>query len=218
MSSTSFCLGRHRDLGLGREAEAALGENLRVGVADGLVDGLGHHRAAIHLLEVAHRHLAGAEAVESDLVLEVNQLGARLGIEIRCGNADLEFVLQSLGEGFGDLHGVNLLPLASGLDGADIVNLVGAWPRKPAPVVRRTHFLQAFTPWKQVLQHSSANAVERLVRAEGLEPPQLSSLEPKSSASTSSATPADSISSGRDAAGGGLITWATGSQQKNGRF
>src|ERR1700761_5904263 len=37
---------------------------------------------------------------------------------------------------------------------------------------------------------------ERLVRAEGLEPPQLSSLEPKSSASTSSATPADSIMSG----------------------
>ena len=31
---------------------------------------------------------------------------------------------------------------------------------------------------------------KRLVRAEGLEPPQLSSLEPKSSASTSSATPA----------------------------
>src|ERR1700761_3066157 len=49
---------------------------------------------------------------------------------------------------------------------------------------------------------------ERLVRAEGLEPPQLSSLEPKSSASTSSATPADSIMSGRDAASGGLITWA----------
>src|SRR6202012_2922146 len=43
---------------------------------------------------------------------------------------------------------------------------------------------------------------ERLVRAEGLEPPQLSSLEPKSSASTSSATPADSIMSGREAAGG----------------
>ena len=32
---------------------------------------------------------------------------------------------------------------------------------------------------------------KRLVRAEGLEPPQLSSLEPKSSASTSSATPAE---------------------------
>jgi hypothetical protein len=31
---------------------------------------------------------------------------------------------------------------------------------------------------------------QRVVRAEGLEPPRLSSLEPKSSASTSSATPA----------------------------
>jgi hypothetical protein len=48
--------------------------------------------------------------------------------------------------------------------------------------------------------------LKRLVRAEGLEPPQLSSLEPKSSASTSSATPASSIMSGRDAAGGGCIT------------
>jgi hypothetical protein len=47
----------------------------------------------------------------------------------------------------------------------------------------------------------------RLVRAEGLEPPQLSSLEPKSSASTNSATPAKNIMSGRDAASGGLITW-----------
>jgi hypothetical protein len=40
-----------------------------------------------------------------------------------------------------------------------------------------------------------ANALrKRLVRAEGLEPPQLSSLEPKSSASTSSATPAEKAS------------------------
>src|SRR6202012_3903037 len=59
---------------------------------------------------------------------------------------------------------------------------------------------------------------ERLVRAEGLEPPQLSSLEPKSSASTSSATPADSIMSGRDAAGGGLITWAYRFAAKKWRF
>ena len=102
-------LGRHRDLGLGRETKAALGENLRVGVADGLVDGLGHDRAAIDLLEMADRHLAGTEAVEADLVLEVDQLGVRLGIEIGRGNADLEFVLQSLIEGFGDLHGVHLL-------------------------------------------------------------------------------------------------------------
>ena len=120
-------LGRHRDLRLGREAEAAIGEDLRVGVADGLVDGLGHDRAAIHLLQMAHRHLARTEAVELHLVLEVDQLGARLGIEIRCGNADLELVLQSLGEGFGDLHGVNLLPLAPG-QAARQCQMFEAWP------------------------------------------------------------------------------------------
>src|SRR6185295_6131876 len=188
----------------GREAEAAVGEDLRVGVADGLVDGLGHDRAAIYLLQVAHRHLAGAEAVELHLVLEVDQLGARLGIEIRCGDADLELVLQSLGEGFGDLHGVNLLPLAPGQSGRQC-QMFEAWPCSLPPVVRLT---LAPRPGSRPSSIRHANAwIERLVRAEGLEPPQLSSLEPKSSASTSSATPASSIMSGRDAAGGGCITW-----------
>ncbi|MGY3649889.1 hypothetical protein ACVWW2_005180 [Bradyrhizobium sp. LM4.3] len=99
-------LGRHGDLRLGRKAEAALGEQLRVGVADGLVDGLSHHRAAIDLLEVRDRHLAGTEAIDFDLVLEVDELGTSLGVEIRRGNADLELVLQTFREGFCDLHGV----------------------------------------------------------------------------------------------------------------
>src|SRR6185369_5408363 len=87
-----------------------------------LIDRFGHHRAPIDLFEVADRHLARAETVETDLVLEVHQTGVRLGIEIRCGNADLECVLQSLGEGFGDLHGVNLLPLSSGLTARTLSN------------------------------------------------------------------------------------------------
>lgn len=99
-------LRRHGDLRLGREAEAAFGEQLRVGVANGLVDGFGHHRAAIDLLQVRDRHLARTEAVDADLVLEVDELGAGLGIEIRRGNADLELVLQTFREGFCDLHGV----------------------------------------------------------------------------------------------------------------
>src|SRR4029079_1786833 len=74
---------------------------------------------------------------ELHLVLEVDQLGIRLGIEIRCGNADLELVLQSLGEGFGDLHGVNLLPLAPGLTGPAMSNVRGV-ALQPAPVVRLT--------------------------------------------------------------------------------
>src|SRR3954451_23054321 len=69
----------------------------------------------------------------------------------------------------------------------------------------RPPYPRALSLRKQV-QQSSCKRCQRLVRAEGLEPPQLSSLEPKSSASTSSATPADSIIVGRDPAGGGLIT------------
>ena len=139
------------------------------------------------------RHLAGTEAVETDLVLEVDQLGARLGIEIGCRNADLEFVLQSLVEGLGDLHGINLLPLlprperpwqcsiCSTLEPCGLTSVGSANPRPP----RGPRFSK----------NSSCKRCKRLVRAEGLEPPQLSSLEPKSSASTSSATPARKASS-----------------------
>src|ERR1700744_896653 len=84
---------------------------------------------------------------------------------------------------------------------------------KPAPVVRLAHPDQ-----DRLSSNSSCKRCRRLVGAEGLEPPQLSSLEPKSSASTSSATPADSITSGRDAASGGLITWAHRSAAKKWPF
>src|SRR6202011_847136 len=206
-------LRRHGDLGFGRQTKTALGKNLRIGVADGLIDGFRHHRAAIDFLQMADRYLARTKAVETDLVLEVHQTGAGLGIEIRCGNADLEFVLQSLDEGFCDLHGVNLLPLLSGPNGADILSVCRSAALRPAPVVRRTLLFGTRSS-----RNSSYKRCQRLVRAEGLEPPQLSSLEPKSSASTSSATPADSIISGRDAAGGGLITWANLSAAKKRQF
>jgi len=53
---------------------------------------------------VAHRHLAGAETVQANLILQIDQACIRLGVEIRRGNADLEFVFQPFREGFGDLH------------------------------------------------------------------------------------------------------------------
>src|SRR5712675_3365838 len=82
-------------------------------------------------------------------------------------------------------------PLWSGVKRRDIVNLVDARPQS----LRRwfggpCFFGQTGPSRNQVLQYSSCKRCQRLVRAEGLEPPQLSSLEPKSSASTSSATPA----------------------------
>src|SRR3954452_11118011 len=60
----------------------------------------------------------------------------------------------------------------------------------PAPVVRSTGS-GGEAPFEIGLPEIiMRKRCQRLVRAEGLEPPQLSSLEPKSSASTSSATPA----------------------------
>jgi hypothetical protein len=79
----------------------------------------------------------------------------------------------------------------------DSVNLVGA--RRQS---RRRWFGESISLSEHVVpQFVMRKRWRRLVRAEGLEPPQLSSLEPKSSASTSSATPAECIMSGRDASG-----------------
>src|SRR6185312_183753 len=106
----------------------------------------------------------------------IDEPGVRLGIEIRCGNVDGEFVLQSLVEGFGDLHGV---PSSSRLVRPESAATWSIWSTQgvqPAPVVRRTQSPRG----KQVREQSSCKRCKRLVRAEGLEPPQLSSLEPKS--------------------------------------
>src|SRR5262249_15344940 len=97
------------DLGFGCQAKAPFGEYLRVGIADGLIDGLGHHRSPIDFPEMAHRYLARTKAVETDLVLEVYETRPRLGVEVRCRNADLEFMLQSVSDDFLHLHGVDLL-------------------------------------------------------------------------------------------------------------
>src|SRR6202035_4378956 len=154
------------------------------------------------------------KAVETNLVLEVHQTCVRLGIEIRGRNADLEFVLQSFGDRFLHLHGVNLLPAFVRQTPA-IYNLVTHSLEAGAggsadPILQGNEPLRTTDPPVIVMR----KRCRRLVRAEGLEPPQLSSLEPKSSASTSSATPADSIMFGRDAAGAGLITWAHPSAAK----
>src|SRR5258707_654941 len=77
----------------------------------------GRFCSAMRLMEMVDGHVAGTKAVETAFVLEVDSTCARLGIEIRCGNADLEFVLQSVGDGFLHLHGVNLLPAWSGQKG-----------------------------------------------------------------------------------------------------
>src|SRR6185436_12819633 len=109
--------------------------------------------------------------------------------------ADLKFVLQSLNEGFCDLHDVNLLPKA-----CPAARPVSVHVQRAALSLHRwfgRQLLGAARPSEAVFRKIVIRKrCQRLVRAEGLEPPQLSSLEPKSSASTSSATPASSIMSG----------------------
>jgi hypothetical protein len=66
-------------------------------------------------------------------------------------------------------------------------------PPEPAVVAeckRQINLLKRHEPDKVSEPGCAGRSSLNMVRAEGLEPPQLSSLEPKSSASTSSATPA----------------------------
>ena len=91
-------LGRHGDLPARvRKLEAALGDDLGVGLADRRLDRLGHHRAAVEPLEVRDRHLAGAEAVEPDLVLHLVEPLVDLAGKVGRWNHDLEFALEAFG-------------------------------------------------------------------------------------------------------------------------
>ncbi len=100
------------------------------------------------------RHLAGTKSVQLHLVLHVDEARVHLCIDVRCRNADLEFVLQSLGEGFCNLHDVNLLPeLTRREPGSCQCVRRGAWAMSPEPasVVRRTR-----SGWKRALLNFSA--------------------------------------------------------------
>src|SRR5262249_44595922 len=96
---------RHGDLRVHGELEAVVGDDLGVGLAHQLVDRLGHDAAAIDLLEVGDRNLAGPEAAQLDAVLELRQAVIEPGIELGRRHDHLEFALEAVGVGFGDLHG-----------------------------------------------------------------------------------------------------------------
>jgi hypothetical protein len=97
-------LVRDRDLRLAREPEPALLDDLRVHLADDGVDRLRHHRSAIDLAQMRHRHLAGTEARQPDPVLQIVQPPRHAGFEIGGRNGHLEFALETVGDGFCDLH------------------------------------------------------------------------------------------------------------------
>ncbi len=83
-------IGRQRDLRIGGKLEAALADDLVVGVAHRRLDHLGHGRAAVHALEVRDRHLARPESVDADAVFQLIQTRIDLGIEFGGGNDHLD--------------------------------------------------------------------------------------------------------------------------------
>ena len=178
---------RQRDLRLAHELEAALGDDLGVGLAHRRLDHLGHHRAPIQALEMGDRDLARTEAVDADLVLELAELGISLGGQIGGGDHDLELALEAVADSFGYLHHHNLLFCAA------------------------LHGVQGLPAYVE----PGSKTVPGVVRAEGLEPPRLASREPKSRASTSSATPARRLCAAPLAERRGLYHGLPGQHHKN---
>ena len=143
-------------------ALAALGDRVAGDLVDDVLDDLGHRRFAEQAAEMVDRHLAGPEALDADFVLQRRQPRHQPAVQLGGRNDHLELPLQSLGEGFGDLHVT--LPVPS---------FFADPPRRSGRI-----------------GSPEGESSTGMVRAEGLEPPRLSSREPKSRASTSSATPA----------------------------
>ena len=92
------------DLGLGGELVAVVGDDLAVGLTDRVFDHLGHGGLAVEALEVRDRHLAGAEAAQLHLALEVVEPRVDLGREIGRRHDDAEFALETRGGSFSHLH------------------------------------------------------------------------------------------------------------------
>src|SRR5690606_4121483 len=64
----------------------------------------GHCRAAIDLLEVSGRNLAGTEALDAGLALELCKLGIEARREVSGRNGDAELALQAFVQGLSYLH------------------------------------------------------------------------------------------------------------------
>ena len=96
--------GLDLDLGLQRRAQAALRDRLVGRIGDRPFQHLAHHRRAVALLEERHRHLAGAEARQTHRLPDLLQPRVHLRLDVGGRHDDLEFALEALFVGLGDLH------------------------------------------------------------------------------------------------------------------
>ena len=83
------------DVGLVGGALFALLDGLAARLLDGLLQHLGHHGAAVELLDMRDRHLALAEALELDLVPELVEPRGEALAELALADDDLELALET---------------------------------------------------------------------------------------------------------------------------
>src|SRR5581483_4604754 len=103
------------DARLMRGALLALLQRFAARFLHGLLQHLGHHRAAVELLQVRHGHLALAEALELHLVLELVEARGEPLVQLALPDDDLELTLEPGARRLADLHDARLIrPLRSG--------------------------------------------------------------------------------------------------------
>ncbi len=87
----------------------AVGDGLGARLADRLLQDIAHDGAAEHLLDVGERHLALAEALELDLVLDLVEVVREALAELIGCDHHLELALQAFRTRFRDLHEICFL-------------------------------------------------------------------------------------------------------------
>ena len=92
------------DVGLQRWLLFALLDRLLDAGRQHVVDDLGHRRAAVHLAQVRHRHLAGAKPLQLHLGAHVVEVGGQPFVERRSRDDDPQLPLQTLGPGLRHFH------------------------------------------------------------------------------------------------------------------
>ena len=86
---------RQHNLRLDRKLDSRVGDDLRIGLAHGSFDHLGHGGFAVQALEVRDRNLAGPEAAQLHAALEVVEPLVDLRLEIGCRDDHAIFALKT---------------------------------------------------------------------------------------------------------------------------
>ena len=156
-------------------------------LADGLLDHLAHQRLAVEPAHVGRRHLAGPEALQVHLRRDLGDPRVELLAQVGGRHFHAVHAAEAFTRFFYNLHRHLKVPVVAR---GHRRHAGGPGLKRKAPPDRRRRGSAPYVTRPGPVQALRAEANGRVVRMRGLEPPRLAALEPKSSASTSSATSA----------------------------